>query len=87
MMNKFLVIVGVLLILIGAATFIHPELKMRAHQREVDVEGQKLIINTRRIVMVPPVLSGLGIVAGAALMFAGVRKSRVSQSVKSAESK
>ncbi len=87
MMNKFLVILGVLLLLIGAATLIHPELKMRAHQREVDVEGQKLIINTRRIVMVPAVLSGLGIAAGAALVFAGARKSRMSQSAKSAESK
>jgi hypothetical protein len=81
-MKKFFVTLGVVLMLIGAATIIHPELKMPANQREVNVEGQKLIINTRRIVTVPAVLSGVVIVAGAALVFAGARKSRMSQSAK-----
>ena len=84
-MKKFLVTLGVVLMLIGAATLIQPELKMPANRREVDVAGQKLIINTRRIVTVPVVLSGLAIVAGAGLIFAGARKSKMSQAAKSAK--
>ncbi len=84
-MKKLFVILGIALMLIGAATLIHPELKMPADQREVNVEGQKLIINTRRIVTVPAVLSGIVIVAGVALIFAGARKSRMSQSTKPAQ--
>ena len=72
-MKKFLIL-GVVLMLIGVATLIHPEVKMPAKKREVDVAGQKLIINTQRIVMVPPVLSALVIVAGAAVVFIGTRK-------------
>ncbi len=84
-MKKLFVTLGVVLMLIGAATLIHPELKMPADQREVNVEGQKLIINTRRIVTVPAVLSGIVIVAGVALVFAGARKSRMSQSTKTTQ--
>ena len=83
-MKKFLVVVGVVLMLAGAAALIRPELKMPAHRREVEVQGQRLIINTRRIVMVPALLGGLVIVAGAALVFAGVQKKNASDSAKSA---
>ena len=84
-MKKFLLTLGVVLMLIGAATLIQPELKLPSNQREVDVAGQKLIINTRRIVTVPAVLSGLAIVAGAGLVFAGSQKKKASESVKSAK--
>ena len=59
-MKKFLLALGVVLMLIGAATLIEPEVKMPSNRREVDVAGQKLIINTRRIVTVPPVLERAG---------------------------
>lgn len=81
-MKKLFVTLGVVLLLIGAATLIHPELKMPADKREVNVDGQRLIINTRRIVTVPAVLSGIVIVAGVALIFAGARKSRMSEGTK-----
>jgi hypothetical protein len=84
-MKKTLLTLGVVLMLIGAATLIQPELKMPSNRREVDVAGQKLIINTRRIVTVPPVLSGLAIVAGAALVFVGAQKKKASKSVKSTQ--
>ena len=84
-MKKFLLTLGVVLILIGAATLIQPEVKMPSNQREVDVAGQKLIINTQRIVTVPAVLSGLAIVAGAGLIFVGVQKKKASKSSKSTQ--
>jgi hypothetical protein len=83
-MKKFLVVVGVVLMLAGAAALIHPELKMPAQKREVEVQGQRLIINTRRIVMVPALLGGLVIVAGAGLVFVGIQKKKVAESAKPA---
>jgi hypothetical protein len=84
-MKKFLLTLGVVLMLIGAATLIQPEVKMPSNQREVDVAGQKLIINTRRIVTVPAGLSGLAIVAGAGLVFVGAQKKKASESSKSTQ--
>ncbi|HEY6905101.1 MAG TPA: hypothetical protein VI216_12395 [Candidatus Acidoferrales bacterium] len=81
-MKKFLLTLGVVLMLIGAATLIQPEVKMPSNQREVDVAGQKLIINTQRIVTVPAVLSGLAIVAGAGLVFVGVQKKKAAEGPK-----
>ena len=82
-MKKILLTLGIVLMLIGAATLIEPEVKMPSNRREVDVAGQKLIINTRRIVTVPPVLGGLVIVIGAGMVFVGAQKKRASESVKS----
>jgi len=81
-MKKFLVVVGLVLMLAGAVALIHPELKMPSQRREVEVQGQRLIINTRRIVMVPALLGGLVIVAGAVLVFAGAQKKKVTESAK-----
>jgi hypothetical protein len=84
-MKKFLLALGVLLMLIGAVTLIEPEVKMPSRRREVDVAGQKLIINTRRIVTVPPLLSGLAIVAGAGLVFVGAQKKKATEIPKSTQ--
>ena len=84
-MKKFLLTLGVVLMLIGAATLVQPEVKMPSNQREVDVAGQKLIINTRRIVTVPPVWSGLAIVVGAGLVFVGAQKKKASEGSKSTQ--
>lgn len=84
-MKKILLTLGVVLMLIGVATLIQPEVKMPSKQREVDVAGQKLIINTQRIVTVPAVLSGLAIVAGAGLVFVGAQKKKASESSKSTQ--
>jgi len=47
---------------------------MPARKTEVEVVGQRLLIETRRIVTIPPILSGLLIVAGIGLMVLGPRK-------------
>jgi hypothetical protein len=82
-MKKILLTLGIVLMLIGAATLIEPEVKMPSNRREVDVAGQKLIINTRRIVTVPAVLSGLVIVVGVGLVFVGAQKKKASEILKS----
>ena len=64
---------GAVLILLGLAALIHPRMEMPAKRTEVQVLGQKLLVETRRIVTIPPLLSGLLIVAGAGLVVLGPR--------------
>lgn len=73
-MKKPLTLLGAMLILLGLVALIHPRLKMPAHKTEVEVMGQKLYIETQRIITIPPILSGLIIVAGAGLVLLGARK-------------
>jgi hypothetical protein len=74
--KKATTLIGAVFILLGLLAVIHPRVEMPAHKAEVQVVGQKLLIETRRIVTIPPILSGLLIVAGLALILFGPRKSR-----------
>ena len=73
-MKGLLALVGLLLIAAGIAALIHPRLKMPARKTEVEVIGQKLEIETQRIVTIPGIVSGLVIVAGAGLILLDTRK-------------
>jgi len=73
-MKGLLALIGLLLIAAGIAALIHPRLKMPARKTEVEVIGQKLEIETQRIVTIPGFVSGLVIVAGAGLILLDTRK-------------
>jgi hypothetical protein len=73
-MKKARTLVGAVLILLGLLAFIHPRVEMPARKAEVQVLGQRLLIETRRIVTIPSILSGLLIVAGMGLMLLGPRR-------------
>lgn len=73
-MKKPRTLIGILFILAGLAALIHPRLKMPAHKTEVQVIGQKLVIETQRIVTIPAIVSALVIVAGAGLVLLSIRK-------------
>ena len=73
-MKGLLALIGLLLIVAGLAALIHPRLKMPARKTEVEVIGQKLEIETQRIVTIPGIVSGLVIVAGAGLILLDTRK-------------
>jgi hypothetical protein len=73
-MKGLLALIGVVFILLGAAALIHPRVKMPARERELDIGHQKVKIETRRIIEIPQVVSGLVIVSGCALIFLGARK-------------
>ncbi len=62
-------IVGVLLIVCGIAALIHPRMVMPAQEREVQINDNKAIISTRRIVTFPVPFSIILIVAGVAQIF------------------
>jgi len=72
-MKTATMILGAVLILLGLVTLFHPHMEMPAKRTEVQVLGQKLLVETRRIVTIPPLLSGLLIVAGAGLVVLGPR--------------
>jgi len=73
-MKKARRLVGAVFILLGLVSLIHPRVEMPARKTEVQVLGQRLLIETRRIVTIPSILSGLLIVAGVGLMVLGPRK-------------
>jgi len=72
---NFLAIFGVLLVALGLAVLLHPDIKMPAKREELQIGGLQVPVETRRIVSVPPVVDRLIIVCGAGLLFLGVRKS------------
>ena len=73
-MKSLLTLVGALFILAGLAALVHPRVRMPARKTEVEVIGQKLEIETQRIVEIPGIVSGLVIVAGAGLILLDMRK-------------
>ena len=74
-MRRARMLIGAVFILLGLLAWIHPRIEMPARKTEVQVLGQKLLIETRRIVTIPSILSGLLIVAGMGFMLLGPRKS------------
>jgi len=73
-MKSLLTLVGALFILAGLAALVHPRVRMPARKTEVEVIGQKLEIETQRIIEIPGIVSGLVIVAGAGLILLDMRK-------------
>jgi hypothetical protein len=68
------VVLGVLLIGCGIAALIHPNLSMPSRKRELQISGEKVIMETTRIVELPRVFSVLLLLAGGSLIFLSTRK-------------
>jgi hypothetical protein len=68
------VVLGVLLIGCGIAALIHPNLSMPSKKRELQISGEKVIMETTRIVELPKVFSVLLLLAGGSLIFLSTRK-------------
>jgi len=73
-MKRVRTLFGAALLVLGVVALIHPRVEMPAQKTEVQVVGQKLLIETRRIVTIPPILSGLVMVVGIGLMLLSPRK-------------
>jgi len=71
---NFLTILGVIVIGLGIAALVHPRIVMPASHREVEIANRKVIMETRRVVGIPPILGGLIILCGAGVMFLGAQK-------------
>jgi len=68
------VVLGILLIGCGIAALIHPNLSMPSRKRELQISGEKVIMETTRIVELPKVFSVLLLIAGGSLIFLSTRK-------------
>jgi len=68
MKAKLIVLAGAVLILLGIWVLIRPNLLMPAKRQDLEIHGQMVKIETRRVVGVPRPVSGLVIVCGVALI-------------------
>jgi hypothetical protein len=67
---------GVVIILLGIYAMVRPNLLMPAKRETLEIAGQKVMMETRRVVQVPRPLSGLVIVSGAGLILLAMPKRR-----------
>jgi hypothetical protein len=74
MKDKQFAIFGILFIALGIAGFVHPRILMPGKQNDVQVGGQQMIVETRRVIEIPAFLSGFFILAGGALIFLSGRE-------------
>lgn len=74
MKDKQFAIFGILFIVLGIAGFVHPRILMPGKQNSVQVGGQEMIVETRRVIDIPAFLSGFFILAGGALIFLSRRE-------------
>lgn len=64
-----LVTFGILFLALGIGGLVHPNIVMPGKKQELQISGQKVIMETRRVVTVPGVLGVLLILAGGAALF------------------
>ncbi len=72
--KKILLILGVLLIVLGIAALIAGRISYATQQDVVKVGPMQATVETRRVITIPPVLSGLVLVSGILLVYLGWKK-------------
>jgi hypothetical protein len=72
--TKLVLAAGVLLILLGAYGIFRPNLLMPGKRQDLQIGGQRVVMETRRVVEVPRPLSGLVIFSGIGLVLLGLQK-------------
>jgi hypothetical protein len=68
------VVMGVLLITLGIAALVHPSLNMPSKKKEMEISGERTIIETTRIIQLPKAFGILLLVAGGSFIFLSTRK-------------
>jgi hypothetical protein len=72
---NLITLVGVALIVLGIVAFTYRGIPYRSREKIVDVRSLPTNANTRKIIPMSPLLIGLVIVGGAALLAVGSKKS------------
>lgn len=67
-------LLGLLIIVLGIVALIHPNFSRSEKQDVVQVGALRATVETRRVFVIPRLLSGLVVVTGAWLVFAGSKK-------------
>ena len=70
-----LIAIGVVLVLLGAATLIWPKLSYTQRETLVDVGPVNVTADTQKSVPLSPILGGVLLAGGAVLIVVGARKS------------
>ncbi|MGC1944515.1 MAG: hypothetical protein WA664_12225 [Candidatus Acidiferrales bacterium] len=63
-----LAVIGVLFIALGIGGLVHPNVVMPAKKQEIQIAGNKVIMETRQVVTIPGVLGVVVILAGGAAL-------------------
>ena len=71
---RALTIVGVLLIVLGILALVYKGIPTKSERDEVRVGPMHATLETKRVIEVPPVVSGLAIAGGVVLVVVGLRK-------------
>jgi hypothetical protein len=74
MKTKVPMVGGIVLILAGIYGLIRPNILMPAKREKLQIAGQEVQMETRRVVGVPRPLSGMVILSGAALILLSFQK-------------
>ena len=74
MKNKPFVALGILFVVLAAVTLVHPQFLMPGEKHAVQIGSQEVIMETRRVIVIPRVLSGCLVLAGGILIYAGFRR-------------
>ena len=74
MRNTPFVVIGVLLVVIGAAAFFSRELSYRQRETVVEIGPLSVTADTKKTVPLSPIFGGIGVVCGAVLIAVGARK-------------
>jgi len=74
MQKRILLILGVLLIVLSVAALIVGRISYATHEDVMKVGPMQATVETRRVITLPPVLSGLVLVSGILLVYLGWKK-------------
>ena len=72
---KSVILVGIVLIALGAAGLVAGEITYKAERETLTVGPMKATVQEEKKVPIPPMLAGLAIVAGVGMVVAGRKKS------------
>ena len=70
-------IIGIILVILGTAALIWPWISYTEKETIVDVGAVTVTAETRKSLPIPPILGGLALAGGVALIIAGSRKGRL----------
>ena len=67
------VVIGIILIVVGVAALAYQGFSYTKHEEVMRIGNVQVTASTQKTVYLPPVLGGLSLVAGVALVFVGRR--------------
>jgi len=67
---------GIVLAPLGMGALIHPELDLPSNREEIQIGPEKIQVDTRRIIGLPRVLSGMIVLAGGGPILLGTKRDK-----------